>query len=261
MSATPTPAGSPAPNGHHHHRSWIGPLFVSAAVVGAAAILAGTIGYAVRVKYREPTIGVTGSATRRIRSDRVLWSAVVVARAATLAEAFRVLQNGTPRVRSFLVGHGVPEADVTVGSIQTEELYARNEDGIEIREHIVGYVLTQPVAVTSGNIPLVTRVSQDVTQLIQDGVDVRSDTPEYIYTGLGPLKVQLIAQATKDARDRAARVAKNTGSHLGTLVSARVGVVQVNAANESEVSWDGVYDRTAIEKDAMVAVTTVFTVE
>jgi hypothetical protein len=121
--------------------------------------------------------------------------------------------------------------------------------------------LTQPVSVTSGDVPLVTRVSQDVTQLIQDGVDVRSNTPEYIYTGLGPLEVRLIAEATKDARDRASRVAKNTASRLGSLVTARVGVVQVNAANESEVSWDGVYDRTSIEKDAMVAVTTVFTVE
>ena len=33
-----SPAGSPTP------RSWIGPLFVSAAVVGAAAILAATVG-------------------------------------------------------------------------------------------------------------------------------------------------------------------------------------------------------------------------
>jgi len=242
-------------------RSWIGPLFVSAAVVGAAAILAGTIGYAVRVKYKEPTISVTGSATRRIRSDRVLWSATVVARSTTLAAAFQVLNTGTPRVKKFLTDHGIPESEITVGSIQTEELYARNEDGIEIREQIVGYSLTQPVSITSGDIRLVTRVSQDVTQLIQDGVDVRSDTPEYIYTGLGPLKVQLIAEATKDARDRASRVAKNTATHLGTLVNARVGVVQVNAANESEVSWDGVYDRSSIEKDAMVAVTTVFTVE
>jgi hypothetical protein len=239
----------------------MGPLFVSIAVVGAAAILAGALGYWVRVRYREPTISVTGSATRRIRSDRVLWSAVVVARSTTLAGAFQVLSNGTPRVKRFLTEKGIAAGEVTVGSIQTEELYARNEDGIEIREQIVGYVLTQPVSVTSGDIALVTRVSQDVTQLIQDGVDVRSDTPEYIYTGLGPLKVQLIAEATKDARDRANRVAKNTGSHLGTLVNARVGVVQVNAANESEVSWDGVYDRTSIEKDAMVAVTTVFTVE
>ena len=34
-----------------------------------------------------------------------------------------------------------------------------------------------------------------------------------------------------------------------------------STACESEVSWDGVYDRRSIEKDAMVAVTTVFTVE
>lgn len=252
---------TPAPTDPRPPPSWIGALFVSAAVIAAAGIVGATAAYWVRVRYREPTISVTGSSTRRIKSDRVLWSAQVVARAETLAEAFRVLSGGTPRVRAFLLQRGVPEADVTVGSIETTELYARNEDGIEIRERIVGYELTQPVEVTSGDIPLVTRVSQDVTQLIESGVDVRSSTPEYIYTGLGPLKVQLIAQATRDARDRAARVAKNTGSRLGTLVSARVGVVQVNAANESEVSWDGVYDRTSIEKDAMVAVTTVFTVE
>ncbi|MBI2897486.1 MAG: SIMPL domain-containing protein [Deltaproteobacteria bacterium] len=242
-------------------RTWIGSLFVSTAVVAAALVVAVALAYAVRVRYAERSVSVTGSATQRIRSDRVMWTATVFARAPALADAYRVLQNGVPRVRRFLVEGGLPEAEITVGSIETTELYARNEDGVEIREQIIGYELTQPVGVTSARIPLVTRLSQDVTQLIQDGVDVRSDAPEYIYTGLGALKVRLIAEATRDAHDRAAKVARNTASYLGPLVSARVGVVQVNAANESEVSWDGVYDRTSIEKDAMVAVTTIFAVE
>ena len=44
-------------------------------------------------------------------------------------------------------------------------------------------------------------------------------------------------------------------------MSARIGVVQVNAADETAVTWDGVYDRSTVDKDVMIVVRTVFELE
>lgn len=207
----------------------------------------------------ERTIQVSGSASRRIRSDRAMWSARVIARGESVAEAYAILHRDVPRVRQFLLDNRVPANEIRVQSVETTELYAHNEDGVELREQIIGYELSQAVSVTSGNVNLVGRVARDVTQLIEQGIYISSSPPEYIYTELGDVKIRLVGEATADARARAEQVARNSHEELGSLESANVGVVQVNAANETSVSWEGVYDRSSVEKDVMIVVSTTFT--
>src|SRR5262249_14402260 len=136
--------------------------------------------------------------------------------------------QGVPRVRQFLLQHGVAESEISVEAAVTEEIYAQNEEGQELRDHIAAYAMSQSVKVTSSNIDRVKTVANDVTSLIAGGVYVESSEPEYIYTRLGTLKVALVGEATADARARAQQVASRSRSHLGRLVSAHVGVVQVN---------------------------------
>jgi uncharacterized protein len=239
---------------------WVGRLLIAAAVVGAAFVGGQSFSHWVDVRYRDGIV-VSGSASRRIRSNRAIWVAWVPARGATVTEAYATLARDVPRVRQFLIDNHVPESDIAVESVVTEELYAHNEDGVELHEEIAGYELSQAVRVTSDNVDLVARVARDVTRLIESGVYVRSDAPEYIYTDLARVKIGLVGEATADARSRAEQVARNSGGGLDRLVSANVGVVQVNAADQTNVSWEGVYDRTSIDKDVMVAVRTMFQVQ
>ena len=66
----------------------------------------------------------------------------------------------------------------------------------------------------------------------------------------------MLADASKDARLRAEQIASNTGSHLGKLITARMGVMQVNPKFSSE----GNNDKTSLEKDALAVVTASFEV-
>jgi hypothetical protein len=238
----------------------LGKIAIAVAVVAAALVTAKSFDFFVETKFRDG-ISVAGSARRRITSDRAIWAATVHARGATLIEAYAQLQNGVPRVRQFLIDQHIAEGDISISPVETQEFFGRTEDGLELPEQIVGYGVSQSVIVTSSDFALVGRVSQDITQLIEGGVHVVSNPPEYIYTELGEVKVQLVGEATADARQRAEQVARNSGATLGRLVSARVGVVQVNAANETQVSWDGVYDRSSVEKDVTLVVSTMFVLE
>jgi len=52
---------------------------------------------------------------------------------------------------------------------------------------------------------------------------------EYFYTGLGALKVEMLATAGTDARARAENILKSTGgATLGKLISADMGIINVN---------------------------------
>lgn len=236
-------------------------LIFAAGALGSTAIASRAAVRAVRIKQRDQTISVTGSARRRIRSDLVVWRAHVAARAPTLAAAYATLVQDVPRVREYLVGHGVAAGEIVTSSVQITELHGRTEHGEEIPEQIIAYSLHQVVQVTSHDIERVTRASRDVTELINQGIVLESDAPQYLYTRLAELKIQLIADAARDARVRAEQIAAQSRARLTTLSGGHMGVIQVNAANETETSAEGVNDTSSIEKDALAVVSVVFYTE
>jgi hypothetical protein len=64
----------------------------------------------------------------------------------------------------------------------------------------------------------------------------------------------MLAEATKNAKDRAERIAESSGSKVGSMRSADMGVFQVMAVNSTEVSDYGAYDTTSIDKNVMAVV-------
>jgi len=89
-------------------------------------------------------------------------------------------------------------------------------------------------------------------------VPVTSERPRYFYTRLGELKVEMLAEAAKDARTRAESVVAQTRASLGRLRSADMGVINVNPANSTETSWQGNNDTTSLEKDVVAIVHVAF---
>jgi hypothetical protein len=121
--------------------------------------------------------------------------------------------------------------------------------------------MEQTVEVTSNDIDKVAHASNEATRLIEDGIYINSEPPRYLYTKLAELKIQMLAEASKDARVRADQMAMNMGSKVSSLQSAKMGVMQINAANQSEVSAEGTNDTTSLEKDIMAIVTASFGVD
>jgi hypothetical protein len=121
--------------------------------------------------------------------------------------------------------------------------------------------MEQTIDVTSDDIDKVTRASNEATKLIEQGIYIDSEPPRYLYTKLAELKIQMLAEASRDARVRAEQIAVNTGSKISSLQSAKMGVMQINAANESDVSAEGTNDTSSIEKDVMAIVTATFGVD
>ncbi|WP_342774044.1 SIMPL domain-containing protein [Muriicola soli] len=70
---------------------------------------------------------------------------------------------------------------------------------------------------------------------------------------MADLKIEMIAQATEDARLRAEKIAQNAGGELGDLLSAKMGVFQITGQNsDEEYSWGGVYNTSEKKKTASI---------
>lgn len=211
-------------------------------------------------KKGDEAITVTGSAKRRISSDLVVWSAGVSSQAPVLADAYRQLSDNIPRIKEYLLSKGIPENQMTVSSISTTTLKARDEDGNETGE-ITGYALSQQIEVRSNDVQRIAQVARESTELINQGIIVESRSPQYYYTQIGDLKIEMLGEAAKDAKERAERIAASTGNSIGSVRSARMGVLQITAADSTDVSDYGVYDTSTIEKDMTAVVNVSFAVD
>jgi hypothetical protein len=65
----------------------------------------------------------------------------------------------------------------------------------------------------------------------------------------------MIADATKDAKERAEKIAENAGSSLGNLKKATMGVIQITAPNSNEdYSYGGTFNTDSKEKEASITI-------
>lgn len=218
-------------------------------------VVAATIGGLSFVKARrgDQTITVTGSARKRIRSDLVIWRAGVSFQAPALADAYRSLSESVPRVKAYMISKGIAENQITISSISSQTLHSRNDQG-EDTGQITGYSLRQQLEVRSTEVDKIAKIAREATELINQGILLESMAPEYLYTKLGEEKITMLAEAAKDAKTRAERIAESTGSSIGSVRSARMGVLQITPADSNEVSDSGLNDTSSLEKDITAVV-------
>lgn len=237
-------------------------VFAAGLALALGLVLAAAIGgwFFVKGKRTDQTITVTGSAKERIRSDLVIWKAAVSYQAPSLADAYRALSESVPKVKAYMISKGVPDNQITISSIQSQTLHAKTSDG-EDTGQITGYSLRQELEVRSNDVDKIAKIAREATELINQGILLESMAPEYHYTKLGDLKVRMLAAAAKDAKERAVKIAESTGSSIGSVRAARMGVLQITPADSNEVSGEGLNDTSSLEKDITAVVSISFAVD
>lgn len=126
---------------------------------------------------------------------------------------------------------------------------------------ITGYTCTQTFEVRSARVKEIADLANKAPELIKEGINLNSWAPEYLYTKLADLRIEMLGEATADAKVRAERIAESAGNDIGALRSARMGVFQVTARNSTDVSDYGYYDTSSLDKDITSVVTLSFAVE
>ena len=206
-------------------------------------------------------IEVTGSTSQDFDSDLAVWQGQFHRKAMDLKEAYASMKADKEVVRAFLLERGIPEADFAFLAIDMEQKYKSvpqfNDEGDLVhREQVFdGYKLTRGFKVTSDDIDLVERLSQEVTELIEENVYITSYPPKYFYTQLGELKIQMIAAASADGQLRARTAVQGGGGALGDLLETSIGVFQILGTNSNEsFSWGGTLNTSSKLKTAYVNV-------
>jgi len=229
----------------------IAAFLIAIAVIAAASFLSNSYTYKYRV---QNSINVTGNAKKDFESDIVKWSAYYVRKSMDLSEASEQLKKDRELVRAFLEKQGIASGEIRFNAVNIyqESSYRQDPKGNSYSV-FSGYRLSQNVTVESKELDKVDNASREISELISKGLALTSNSPHYYYSKLEDLKLELIAQASENAKQRATNIAKESGSRLGRLLKADLGVFQITGQNEDEeYSYGGVFNTTSRNKTANI---------
>lgn len=236
-------------------------LFAGLALLSASLIVSSFMwaGAIRNIKRVDDTLVVIGSAKRPIRADYMVWRVTISSQQPTTQAAYKELKTWTERVQAYLKAANVPETAITLNALETTpvpEVVAGRETGKNI-----AYKLTQRLEIRSSEVDRYSKLSRQITDLINEGITLTSEPPEYLYNELGKLRIEMIAEATKDAKARAEAIAGSTGNRVGGVRGADTEAFQITPRNSTAVSNGGSYDTTSIEKDITGVVSVKFGIE
>jgi hypothetical protein len=202
------------------------------------------------------SLQVTGSAKRLVTSDVVKWNTGFSRSVGVnaLKSGYDQMASDLEKVQAFLKSEGIDEKDITVSIIYLNQQYDYSKSG----SYLTGYDLRQNIQIQSTDIAKITNLAKNTQKLIEQGVIFSTQSLEYYYSKLPETRVELLADAVKDAQNRAEKIAQSSGQAVGSLKSASVGVVQLMPVNSVEISDYGTYDTSSIEKEMMITVRTTF---
>ena len=213
---------------------------VIALIAGVCAIICVSVFSFSIVNYKRTSgsggLTATGSANCDFEADLIVWRGEFSSSGLTSRNAYQEMVFSS----------------VTISERWTT-LY--NDEGNRTGEVLDGYDLSQSISITSMDVDKIEAISRDISELIESDVEFISYEPEYYYTKLDELKLELIEQATQNAKDRIDLMAAGSGTKPGELLNATLGVFQITPQNSNtEYSYGGTFDTSSRLKNASVTV-------
>lgn len=244
------------------------PITLGALILGLAFVV-GT-GYAANTAYRMKAlsneISVTGSAERLLKSDVAKWSAGFSRTVGVdgLKQGYADMKKDWETVHEFLKNSGIDEKTISQQPIsvnQNTECVAIGDQACATTR-LSGYTLRQSFGVESSEVDKVTAVAQQAGAKLADAnIVLEGNSPEFYYSKLADLKLEMLAEATKSATQRANQIITSSGAKLGNVVSAGMGVFQITAVNSTDISDYGSYDTSSIDKKVTAIVRASYTIK
>ena len=218
------------------------------------------------VLFRKPSgIAVKGVAMQRVQSDVATWAISVSSSVKFTDENAQMRGNALSNVSAdakkvvdFLLQSGFADDEIKTSNVSVYNMYTKNKNGYDTTE-VCGKTAECTVSVQTKKFDALEKAVSNADKI--GTINVNITAPSYLYSKLEDLKLDLIAKATANAKERAKTLAGAGGSKLGKIMSASQGVFQITQPLSTETASYGMYDTSTVEKDVRCVVNVQFSVE
>ncbi|MCU0422511.1 MAG: SIMPL domain-containing protein [Bacteroidia bacterium] len=207
----------------------------------------------VNVNRTNQNITVIGSAKKEIVSDIGILRGTLQLQSESIKQGYNDIQSQMPLVIAYLTNKGIKNTQIEIFPISSFANYEFTAQGFQTGR-INSYTVSQRFQVKLTDVTAIKSLSLSIGELNQKNLPLQMDAPEYYYSKLADLKIEIQAEAAKDAQQRAARIAAATGQQLGPMRMAKMGVLQITPRNSNMVGDYGINDVSSIEKEITAVV-------
>lgn len=209
----------------------------------------------VHLRGGERSVSVRGVSERDVKADLGIWSIQYTVTDNELPVAQAALDDQGKKLEVFLKAQGIPADQFRIAKVEVTDLLAQQYRPDNIQNG--RYILTKTYVVRTNNVDLLDQTFRNVGDLIKEGVILaQGSAPAYLFTKLNDVKPDMIAEATKSAREGAQKFAEDSGSKVGGIKNAYQGLFTINARDD-----DNGMESAAIDKRVRVVTTVEYYLE
>lgn len=170
------------------------------------------------------TVTVRGLCEREVNANKVTWPIVNKEVGNDLPSIYNKVENTNRMIVQFLKDNGIESSEISINPPAVIDLQA---DRYSYNQNPYRYNVTNVVVVTSSKVDKVNELIKRQTELLKEGIAVVAGDYQYQtiyeYTDLNSIKPEMIAEATRNARDAAVKFAEDSGSKVGRIQTATQG--------------------------------------
>ncbi len=176
------------------------------------------------ISSNQRVVTVRGLCEREFEANKVTWPIVSKAVGNDLQALYSQIENTNKAITSFLKSNGLAENEYSVNAPAVNDIQADRYGNQNVPYR---YTVTTVVVVTSSQVKKVNELMQKQSQLMQQGIAIVAGDYNYQtlyeFTELNKVKPEMIAEATKNAREAANKFAEDSESKLGKIKTASQG--------------------------------------
>jgi hypothetical protein len=185
-----------------------------------------------RAKMADRSVTVRGLSERNVTADLASWTLVYSAQGNELGPVQQAIDERSRAVRAFFKARGFKDAELSDAGIGVSSFYDndRGQNVVTVR---------QTVQLRTGDVMKARAAFARQADLIRSGVPLEDGSGMvYSFTKLNQIKPEMIAEATRNARQSAEQFARDSGTDVGTIRSASQGYFSIGA-RDGDVDGEG----------------------
>lgn len=169
-------------------------------------------------------VSVRGLAEKEVSANKVTWPIVSKEVGNDLPTIYGRLEETNRIILTFLKDNGISDQEISINAPQVLDLQA---DRYNSGDTPFRYNVTNVIVVTSSQVEKINALVKRQVELLKQGVAIVAGDYQfqiqYEYTDLNAIKPDMIADATRNAREAAIKFADDSQSKLGKIKSASQG--------------------------------------
>lgn len=201
-------------------------------------------------------VQVLGAATQGFESDIVKWNLTLQESTDlhNVIDGYRNIQLKRKKLIDILVNKGISNDDININPISSYNRWDREGE-------ISGYTLNQSLFIISTEVDAIETLALNPDELLDQEIFFQTSSLEYFYSKIDDMKKDLLELATRNARERADMILKESNHKAGKMIWSQAGVFQIIEPYSTEVESYGMYNTASRKKEIKVTVHANFLIE